>query len=346
MAPSANRFALHAASIALGALCVAAPAAAQDYYAGRTIDLIIGSGPAGGYDIYGRALARHIVRHIPGKPSVVVKNMPGAGSGRAAGFLAKIAPKDGTVIAGIMPGAIMGPLLEDKPQILFDPVRVQYLGTANNGTRVCVGWAAAGIRTFEDARTKEGAPFGAVSPNESTHDYAFMLRRTAGAKYKVVSGYNGTTEIGLAMERGEVVGSCGWDWASVKAQRADWLRDKKLNVLLQIGIERNDELTRMGVPHVWDYVKSDADRAVVELVIGQQVFQRSYIAPPEIPAQPLSILRTAFDATMKDPQFLADAGKLRIDISPLPGGEVQEIVRKLHATPKDVVQRAKAAIRP
>ena len=199
---------------ALGA-CIAAPAAAQDYYASRSIDLIIGSGPAGGYDIYGRALARHLNRHIPGKPNIVVKNMPGAGSGRAAGFLAKIAPKDGTVIAGIMPGAVMGPLLEDKPEILFDPVRVQYLGTANNGTRVCVGWAAAGVKSFDDVRAKE-VPFGAVSPNESTHDYAFMLKKTAGAKYKVVSGYNGTTEIGLAMERGEVVGSCGWDWASVR----------------------------------------------------------------------------------------------------------------------------------
>jgi hypothetical protein len=335
---------LLAACAALGA-CIAGPAVAQDYYASRSIDLIIGSGPAGGYDIYGRALARHLNRHIPGKPNIVVKNMPGAGSGRAAGFLAKIAPKDGTVIAGIMPGAVMGPLLEDKPEILFDPVRVQYLGTANNGTRVCVGWAAAGLKSFDDVRAKE-VPFGAVSPNESTHDYAFMLKKTAGAKYKVVSGYNGTTEIGLAMERGEVVGSCGWDWASVKAQRADWLRDKKLSVLLQIGLDRNDELTKMGVPHVWDYVKGGVDRALVELVIGQQVFQRSYIAPPEIPAAPLSILRGAFDATMNDAQFLADSDKLRIDIAPLSGAKVQEIVQKLHATPKDVVQAARAAIRP
>jgi hypothetical protein len=148
------------------------------------------------------------------------------------------------------------------------------------------------------------------------------------------------------MERGEVVGSCGWDWASVKAQRGDWLRDKKLNVLLQIGLDRNDELSKMGVPHVWDYVKTDEGRKIVELVIGQQVFQRSYIAPPEIPAAPLSILRTAFDATMTDTQFVADADKLRIDVSPLPGAKVQEIVQKLHATPANIVQAARAAIRP
>jgi tripartite-type tricarboxylate transporter receptor subunit TctC len=337
-----TRFAL---GIALGAMIVA-PAAAQDFYAGRTIDLIIGSGPAGGYDIYGRALARHIGRHIPGTPNVVVKNMPGAGSARAAGFLAKIAPKDGTVIAGIMPGAIMGPLLEEKAEILFDSTKVQYLGTANNGTRVCVSWATSGIKSFDDVRGKKDHPFGAVSPNESTHDYAYMLRRTAGATYKVVSGYDGTTQIGLAMERGEVAGSCGWDWASVKAQRADWLRNNKIKVLLQIGLERNNELTKMGVPHVWDYVKSDEGRKIVELVIGQQVFQRSYIAPPEIPAAQLSILRKAFDATMTDPQYLADAKKLRIDIEPLGGAKVQEIVQKLHATPKNVVQAARAAIRP
>ncbi len=330
--------------IAVGTL-VATTAAAQDYYAGKTIDLIVGSGPAGGYDIYGRALARHIGRHIPGKPNVVVKNMPGAGSARAAGFLAKIAPKDGTVIAGIMPGAIMGPLLEEKAEILFDPTKVQYIGTANNGARVCVSWAASGVKNFDDVRDKEH-PFGAVSPNESTHDYAYMLRRTAGAKYKIVAGYDGTTQIGLAMERGEVVGSCGWDWASVKAQRADWLRDKKINVLLQIALERNDELTKMGVPHVWDYVKSEEDRQVVALVIGQQVFQRSYIAPPEIPAAPLSILRGAFDATMTDAQYLADADKLRIDITPLSGAKVQDIVQSLHATPKNIVHAARAAIRP
>jgi hypothetical protein len=250
------------------------------------------------------------------------------------------------VIAGIMPGAIMGPLLEEKAELLFDPTKVQYLGTANNGTRVCVSWAASGIKSFDDVRGNKEHPFGAVSPNESTHDYAYMLRRTAGAKYKVVSGYDGTTQIGLAMERGEVVGSCGWDWASVKAQRSDWLRDKKINVLLQIALERNDELTKMGVPHVWDYVKSEEGRKIVELVIGQQVFQRSYIAPPEIPAAPLGILRGAFDATMKDPQYLADSAKLRIDIAPLPGAKVQEIVQKLHATPKNVVQAARAAIRP
>jgi tripartite-type tricarboxylate transporter receptor subunit TctC len=328
----------------VSASSVSSPAFAADYYAGKTIDMLIGSGPAGGYDIYGRALARHIVRHIPGNPGIVVKNMPGAGSQRAAGFLVTRAPQDGTAIGAIMPGAIMAPLLGEG-KTLFDPTSVHYIGTANNGTRVCVAWAASGIKSFADVLAKEVA-FGGVSLNESTHDYAHMLRRTAGAKYKVVAGYDGTTQIGLAMERGEVVGACGWDWASFKAQRSDWLRDKKVNVLLQIALEKNDELSRMGVPHVWDFVKSDENRKIVELIIGQQVFQRSYIAPPRIPAEPLSILRTAFDATVKDKQYLAEADKMKIDIAPLGGAKVQEIVQRLHTTPKDIVQKARQVIRP
>jgi hypothetical protein len=148
------------------------------------------------------------------------------------------------------------------------------------------------------------------------------------------------------MERGEIDGACGWDWASFKSQRPDWLRDHKVNVLLQVALEPNEELTKMGVPHVWNYVKSEENRKVVELIIGQQVFQRSYIAPPGTPAEQLGILRTAFDATMHDSQFVADADKMRIDISPLPGGKVQDIVQTLHSTPKSIVEKARAAIRP
>jgi hypothetical protein len=173
-----------------------------------------------------------------------------------------------------------------------------------------------------------------------------MHKHTSGALYDVIAGYNGTTDIGLAMERGEIDGACGWDWASFKSQRPDWLRDQKVNVLLQDALEPNEELTKMGVPHVWNYIKSEENRKVVELIIGQQVFQRSYIAPPGTPAEQLGILRTAFDATMQDPEFLADAGKMRIDISPLPGDKVQDIVQKLHSTPKNIVEKARAAIRP
>ena len=320
-------------------------ACAADYYAGKTIDLLIGAPPGGGYDIYARALARHYGRHIPGQPSIVAKNMPGAGSARAAGFISTMAPRDGTTIAAIMPGAVMGPLLDEKAEALFDPTKVLYVGTANNGTRVCVARLGSKIKTFDDARTQKAA-FGGVSSNDSTRDYGFMHKKTAGALYDVVTGYSGTAEIALALERGEIDGACGWDWASLKSQRPDWIRDGKINVLLQDGLEPNPELTRMDVPSVFKYVTNEDDRKVVELIISQQVFQRSYIAAPGLSAEQLGTLRSAFDATMRDQEFLKDAETLRIDVSPLPGGKVQDLVTKLYAAPKDIVARARQAISP
>jgi tripartite-type tricarboxylate transporter receptor subunit TctC len=328
------------------AVALATPSArAADYFAGKSIDLLIGAPAGGGYDIYARALARHYGRHIPGQPVIVSKNMPGAGSARAAGFISTVAPKDGTAIAAIMPGAVMGPLLDEKAEALFDPTKVNYLGTANNGTRVCVSRKDSKIKTFDDALTQKAA-FGGVSSNDSTREYGYMHKNTAGAQYDVVSGYSGTAEIALAMERGEIDGACGWDWSSFKSQRPDWIRDGRVNLLLQVGLEPNAELTRMGVPSVFKYVKSDEARKVVELVISQQVFQRSYIAPPGLPAEQLETLRSAFDATMSDRQFLNDAEKIRIDVSPLSGAKVQALVQKLYATPKDIVARARQAITP
>src|SRR3954453_12921415 len=234
------------ATVAAIAGAVTSGASAADYFAGKSIDLLIGAPPAGGYDIYARALARHLRRYIPGQPNIIAKNMPGAASGRAAGFLSTIAPKDGTVIAAIMPGAVMGPLLDEKAEVLFDPTKVQYLGTANNGTRVCVSRKESKIKTFADALTQK-AKFGGVSANDSTREYGYLHKKTAGAQYDVVSGYAGTAEIALAIERGEIDGVCGWDWASFKSRRPDWIRDDKVNVLLQVGLEPNEELTRMGV---------------------------------------------------------------------------------------------------
>jgi tripartite-type tricarboxylate transporter receptor subunit TctC len=335
----------HAGVIAVALTAtVAAPVSAADYYAGKTVDLIVGTPPGGGYDIYARALARHIGRHIPGQPTIVVKNMPGAGSAKAAQFISMIAPKDGTAIAAIMPGAIMGPLLDERADALFDPTKVLYIGTANSGTRVCLTLKGSKITTFDDA-LKEKAVFGGVSTNDSTQEYGYLHKRTSGAKYDVVSGYRGTPDIALAIERGEIDGVCGWDWSSFKAQKPDWLRDNKVNVLLQVSLDPHPELTRMGVPTVWQYVKNDSDRKVVELVISQTVFHRSYIAPPGTPQPQLDILRAAFDATVQDKEFLEDAEKLRIDIAPLSGAKVQDLVTKLYATPKDIVERARAAIK-
>jgi len=321
------------------------PATAADYYAGKTIELVVGGDAGGGYDIYARAVARHLAGHIPGNPTIVVKNMPGAGSTRAGIYISSVAPKDGTSIGALMPGAIIGPLLDDKPNLQFDPTKVLYVGTADSGVRVCATYGTSKIKTFEDAQ-KQKTILGASSAGGATRDYAYMHNHTAGTRFEVVSGYKGTVDVGLAMERGEVDGMCGWDWSSVKSQKSDWISEKKVNVLVQVSLEPLEELTERGVPHIWKFVPKADDRRVAELVVSQQVFQRSYIAPPQTPAEVLGILRTAFDATMKDPAFLADAEKMNISITPLAGGKVQDLIGRLYSTPREFVERAKVVIKP
>jgi tripartite-type tricarboxylate transporter receptor subunit TctC len=321
------------------------PASAADSYAGKTIEWIVGAPPGGGYDIYARVVARHLGRHIPGEPTVVVKNMPGAGSAKAAQYIQTIAPKDGTSVAGVMPGAIMGPLLDDHSAPMFDPNKVRYVGTANSGTRVCVTLKSGKIQKFEDAQ-KIKAKFGGSAPNDSTFEYGYLHKHTSGALWDIVPGYRGTPDMALAMERGEIDGVCGWDWSSFKSQKPDWIKDGKVNVLMQVSIEPHPELTKMGVPSVFQFVKDNEAKKVVELVISQTVFHRSYIAPPETPPAQLEILRKAFDETMADPALLDDAQKMRIDIEPLSGAKVQEVVSRLYTTPKDIIERARKAIRP
>jgi tripartite-type tricarboxylate transporter receptor subunit TctC len=323
----------------------ATPASAADSYAGKTIEWIVGAPPGGGYDIYARVVARHLGRHIPGEPTVVVKNMPGAGSAKAAQYIQTIAPKDGTSVAGVMPGAIMGPLLDDHSAPMFDPNKVRYVGTANSGTRVCVTLKSGKIQKFEDAQ-KIKAKFGGSAPNDSTFEYGYLHKHTSGALWDLVPGYRGTPDMALAMERGEIDGVCGWDWSSFKSQKPDWIKDGKVNVLMQVSIEPHPELTKMGVPSVFQFVKDNEAKKVVELVISQTVFHRSYIAPPETPPAQLEILRKAFDETMADPALLDDAQKMRIDIEPLSGVKVQEVVSRLYTTPKDIIERARKAIRP
>ncbi len=244
-----------------------------------------------------------------------------------------------------MPGAIMGPLLDDRTAPLFDPTKVRYVGTANSGVRVCVTLKGNKIGSFADAQ-KVKAKLGGSGPNDSTFEYGLLHRHTGGALWDVVSGYRGTAEMALAMERGEIDGVCGWDWSSFKSQKPDWLRDNKANVLLQASIEPHPVLAKMGVPTAFDFVKDEDSRKVLELVVSQTVFHRSYIAPPETPPEQLAVLRKAFDDTMADKAFLADAEKVSIDIDPLPGAKVQDVVAKLYAAPPAIVERARKAIRP
>jgi tripartite-type tricarboxylate transporter receptor subunit TctC len=333
------------AAAALVAYLTTTSAQAADFYAGKSIDFLIGGDVGGGYDIYARVIARHLPRFISGNPTIIPKNQPGAGSGRAASYLYSVAPKDGSVIGAVFPGAIMGPLLDDRAQALYDPTKFHYLGSADNATRLCISHERSKVRSFDDA-LKHKAIMGASAAGGSTRDYVNMHRKTTGVLFDLVGGYKGTADIFLAMERGEVDGMCGLDWASLKSQRPDWIRNKTANVLVQVNLEPDAELTRLGVPPIWKFIKHEGDKHAVELVIAQQVFGRPYLAPPGVAAEPLAILRAALGATMRDAEFLADAERTRIDVVASSGERVQQLVEQLYATPKGTVERAKELIKP
>ena len=328
-----------------GLALMAVPAKAADFYAGKQIVFLIGGDAGGGYDLYARAISRHMNRFIPGNPTFVPRNQPGAGSGTAAAYLASVAPKDGTMIGAVFPGVIIGPLLEEKQQGLFDPTKFIYLGSADSGTRVCITYENSKIKTFEQAQTNK-VIIGASAAGGSTRDYAYLHQNAAGGNFNVVSGYKGTVDIFLAMERGEVDGMCGLDWSSLKSQRPSWVAEKKINILVQNGLESEPELDKMGVPNIWKFIKKDEDKRAVEMIFSQQIFGRPYIAPPGTQADQVKVLREAFTKTVKDAEFQADAEKNRLDVTPSSGERVQSVVEKLYATPKETIKRAKEIISP
>ena len=334
------------AAIAAAVLCMSMPAgSAADFYAGKTIEMVVGSDVGGGYDVYARAIARHLSRHIPGNPMIIVKNLPGAGSGRAATYAYSVAAKDGTVVAALFPGIILSPLLEDRPDASFDPTKFIYIGTADSGTRVCATFQGSQTKSFNDALVLT-TRMGATTFGASTRDYVLFMKKTTDVKFELVMGYRGSADILLAMERGEIDGLCGYEWSSVRSNRPDWIRDGKLNVLVQVSLEFDPELSGMGVPPLWAYLKNEEDRKAVELIVSQQMFQRPFVLPPDVPAEQVATLRAAFDATMTDKQFLDDAEKARIDIVPLSGAKVQELVEGIYAAPRNVIDRAKEILKP
>ncbi|MFN3891188.1 MAG: Bug family tripartite tricarboxylate transporter substrate binding protein [Beijerinckiaceae bacterium] len=327
-------------TMAVAATLAAPSAHAQDYYAGKTLTFLVGGNPGGGYDVYARAISRHIARYIPGAPAIVVRNQPGAGSGTAAAAIFNTAPKDGTWIGVLFPGVIIGPILDPKSRLTFDPSKFIYIASADSGTRVCITGRKSSIKTMKDALERK-AIMGASAAGGSSRDYAYMLMHTTGVKFEVVSGYKGTPDIFLAIEQGEVHGTCGLDWSSLKAQRPTWISDGSAQVIIQNGLNSEPELDKLKVPNIWPFISSPDDKAAVELVLAQQIFGRPYVVAPETPAEATRILRKAFMDVFKDKEFLADAEKSRIDISPTSGEDVQKLVAQVFAAKPDVVERAK-----
>jgi tripartite-type tricarboxylate transporter receptor subunit TctC len=346
MTAHANRWVRGLAVLAGSALItVSERATASDFYAGKTIGLIVGTDVGGGFSIYGRVLSRHLGRFIPGAPTLVMRNMPGAGGATAATYLYRIAPKDGTVIGSVSPNAILGRLLDGNVS-QYDPTRFQYLAGAEKGTRLCMTFAHSKTRTFEDA-LRQRTVIGTTSAGSPTREYAAMIKHSTGAQFEIVGGYKGPPDLFLAMSRGEIDGVCGLDWSALKSQQPDWLRDKKLNLLLQASIEPDPELAKLGVPLPWRYIKNDTDRGAIEVMVAfQQAFGKSYLVPPEVPAERVEVLRKAFAAALSDPELLAEADKLRIEIAAQSGEEVQRVVQNAYASTPAVVERLRRIVEP
>jgi tripartite-type tricarboxylate transporter receptor subunit TctC len=320
-------------------------AVASDFYAGKTVNFIVGTDVGGGFSIYGRVLSRHLGRFIPGAPTLVMKNMPGAGGATASAYLYRIAPKDGTVIGSVAPNAILGRLLDGNVS-QYDPTKFQYLAGAERGTRLCMTFEHSKTRTFEDA-LRQRTVIGATSAGSPTREYAAMIKHATGAQFEIVSGYKGPPDLFLAMSRGEIDGVCGLDWTALKSQQPDWLRDKKLNLLIQASIEPHPELAKLGVPVPWPYIKSETDRRAVEVMVAfEQAFGKSYLVPPETPAERVAILRNAFAAALKDQDLLAEADKLRIEITAQSGDAVQRVVQNAYASTPAVIERLRRIVEP
>lgn len=334
-----------AAVLAIASIALAAPiASAQsptDFYKGRNVDLYIGYSVGGAYDLYARVITRHLGKHIPGNPTIVPKNMEGAGSLRLANWIYNVGPKDGTALATIGRGTAFDPLLGSKAA-QFRADRFTWIGSANNEVSVCVAWKGSGITRFEDVLAKE-LIVGGTGQAADTDQFPRILNGVLGTKFKIVSGYPGGNDVTLAMERGEVKGRCGWSWSSVLATHKRWIDDKSITVLVQLSLNKHPDLP--DVPLIMDFAKSEDQQQIFKLIFARQVMGRPYLAPPGVPADRADLLRKAFMDTMRDPEFLAEAEKSQLEITPVAGPEVEKLVNDLYQTPKALADKAAEFIR-
>jgi tripartite-type tricarboxylate transporter receptor subunit TctC len=320
--------------VVLIALLWCAPTSAAEFYSGKQITFIAGSGVGGGYDLLARLTARHLGRLIPGHPTIIVQNLPAAGSLLATNQIYNTAPKDGTTIALIQRGMLLARLI-NPAGVHFELEKLNWLGNLASETGLVLAWHTAPHRAARDLLEQElivGGQTG-VDPEITPRLYNSLI----GTKFRIVTGYNGTAQIALAIERGEVHGIADWSWASFKKQRPDWLRDRKVTLLMQGALQRDRDLPDL--PSALDFVGNDADRKVMELFFTQKTIARPVIAPPGIPPDRLAILRVWFSALASDQEFLADAEKSGLDVSPVSGHAVDKVVALIASAPADVVDR-------
>ena len=319
---------------------VAAAQSIEQFYHSHVMTMIVGLPAGSAYDIYGRAMGRYLTRHIPGNPTIVVQNMPGAGSLTSINHLYNQAPKDGSVIATFIRGLPLQPLL-DKQGIRFDAQKLNWIGSPSSEVSTLVSWATGKFKTIQDAMANQMI-VGGSSPGADNIVFPAVMNGVLHTKFKIVMGYQGAGPALLAMESGEVDGTSA-SWTNIAVGHADWLRDHKVNVLVQLSTEKRPDIP---APLVTDLAGNAADRQVMALFFARNVLGYPFAAPRGIPADRVKALRDAFDATMKDPEFLAEAQKIKADVEPSTGEQVDALVKRLYATPKPVVERAKKYMAP
>ena len=313
-----------------------------DFYRGKQMTVVVGSSSGGGYDLYGRLVARFMSKHIPGNPNVVVQNMPGAAGNTSAAYVANVAAKDGTVIGAPQAGSLVDQLVSaNAAQIKHDARTLNYLGSANSEVFTCLVKADSPIKTFDDVFSRE-VIFG--SSGGTTRDMPMALKNLLGAKIRFVQGYAGTREVGMAMETGEVQGLCGMGWTSIQSQRPDWFEKKIVRVLVQESMGGDPGLNKDGVPLSVAYTKDPEKRQMFELLYSQGVFTRPFFVAPGVPKERVEALRTAFMKAMADPQAIAEAERQRLVITAISGADLETLVKKLYDIPKPVIDKLKTAL--
>ena len=329
--------------LTLAAFAASPAGAADDFYAGKTIDMLIGLSSGGGYDIYGRTLARYLGRHIPGNPQIVPQNMPGAGSLKLVNYLYNVAPKDGAAIGIFAPGVIAQPLLGHAEGAQFDATKFGWLGSVSEEISVCAYMASTGIASVQDMRTKPtviGASAAAPKALCSPPSCATCFTCRSGS----LPVGPGGAEITLAMQRHEVDGRCGWSWTSLVSRNKAMLTAKDINVTLQFALSQDNDPNLAGVPLIVDLTKDPAERAALKLIVSRQNMARPFAVPPGVPPARLAMLRDAFDATMKDPDFLAEAHSADLEVRPVTGAAVEALIKDIYASPPEAIKLATDAM--
>ena len=337
---------MRSAFVAIAATMLTGLAAqAQDaatFYKGRNVDIIVASPAGGGFDAYARIIARHMPKYLSGA-NFVVKNMPGAGAKQAAAFMADVAARDGSVILAAQPGSLVEPILGDAKAVTYKPLSFQYIGSAEAFTSLCLMRTDSPVKSYAELHEKE-AVFGGDQIGSTTHDHSVMFSKLSGAKMKMVTGYKGTTDLVLALERKEIEGFCGYAWSSLFSRSPQLVTSGRAHIVNQLALTPHPEATKAGVPNALDFVKDPLNKKAMELVATVQEFGRPYAVHGAVPKDRVEALRKAFDATMADPEYQAEVKKASLDVSPRTGEQVTQLLRRVLEAPKEVQDKARWSI--